>query len=434
MNISEANEQHKFYKNSVILIYFIIVFNCIYKALITFLHFPDFIVYASDFAWVFLGILLIPREKRSDYINNTNIAVLIIGLLFCETLIGYVINLYNPLIYLWGVRTFFRYFVFFMACICFLNKKNVLGILDFLYYILIVNVAFSAFEHMMGYDLDSVTGLYTEGKTIIGGSAGLNVLMCIVCTYSLLQYFHNNWSLGKAAIPLIASVYMAAVGELKGFYVELALIIIFSVILTKLTVKKVLGTIGGLFGLFWGVRIYEYFYGHMNSGFFTTQQILDYAGSNGASYGQHALNRLTALPYMWDNFLIGTVKKIFGLGLGYADTVSFKAFSSQFQETNANLGYQFFFSSLEITNIGALGLLLYVLFLIAVFIYANRMKKNAEPDVIPCYVLTQIICLICVFLMVYNQSLIIDNAAYNIFLVLALPYALERSKKHHNAA
>ena len=61
-------------------------------------------------------------------------------------------------------------------------------ILDFLYKILIVNLIFAILEYTMGYGLDAVTGLYSEGMHTAGGSAALNILMCIVCTHTVIQY------------------------------------------------------------------------------------------------------------------------------------------------------------------------------------------------------------------------------------------------------
>ena len=403
----------------------ILVFNCVYKALINFLRMPAAINYFND-ALCMLLLYAVTISYQKNGIKSAKVPFKIFSILLLETLFGYLLNVYNPLIYIWGLRTLFRYFIFFFACTLFVKRNSIKNTLDFFYKILFVNLIFSTLEYMMGYGLDSVTGLYSAGLNERGGSAALNVLMCVVCTYSVIQYFNKKCSLPKMILPILASVYMSAIGEIKVFYFELVLIFALCTVFTKFSWKKFVGIFGGGALLVIGLSFYNRYYGDRGN-FFTLDAALTYAGTDGTTYGQAALNRTTALPYMWENFLADPIKKLFGLGLGYADTVNFSAFSSGFGKEYSYLGYQYWLASLELTNIGLIGLLFLVLFFISVLFYCTKRKKVDKDNGIY-YSLVQVIVCLSFIWFFYNQGLIIDISAFMVYWILAIPYILANTE------
>ena len=406
-------------------IWCIIVFNCIYKVLVNFLNIPSAINYLNDLlCMLLLYVVLISLQKHG--IRSAKIPARIFCFLLIETVLGYMFNLYSPLVYIWGLRTLFRYFVFFFACTLFVKKDTIERVLDFLYKILIVNLVFATLEYMMGYGLDAVTGLYSEGMHIAGGSAALNILMCIVCTYVTLRYFEKKISLLKMLIPILASIYMSAIGEIKVFYFELILIFALCSLLTKFSWKKLVGIICGIALLVIGIGLYGYYYGDRGT-FFSIESAMMYLGADGSTYGKAALNRTTALPYMWEHVLTDPIKKIFGLGLGYADVVSSPVFSSGFATKYSFLGYQYWFASLELTNIGLLGLVLLTIFYISITRYCSKRKKMDGGNS-SLYCLVQIVVCLTFIWFFYNQALIIDVAAFMLYWIFAIPYILANAE------
>ena len=129
---------------------------------------------------------------------------------------------------------------------------------------------------------------------------------------------------------------------------------------------------------------------------------------------------------MLDNFLTDPFKKLFGLGLGYADNVSTDLLSSGFNKQYSMLGYHYFFSSLEITNIGIVGLSLYYVLVIFIFIYTRKTQNNMPAQYQPYFILTEVVCVLTIFLTFYNQSLILDTAAFNIYLLMSIPFVIKR--------
>ncbi|WP_270496563.1 hypothetical protein [Eisenbergiella porci] len=407
-------------------IWCIIVFNCIYKALVNFLNMPSAINYLNDlFCLLLLYAMSISVQKHG--IRNAKIPARIFLVLLIETVLSYMFNLYSPLVYIWGLRTLFRYFVFFFACTLFVKKDTIERILDFLYKILIVNLIFAILEYTMGYGLDAVTGLYSEGMHTAGGSAALNILMCIVCTHTVIQYYEKKVSLLKMLIPILASIYMSAIGEIKVFYFEIILIFTLCSLFTRFSWKKLVGIFCGVAVLVIGLGLYGHYYGDRGT-FFSIESAMMYLGADGSTYGQAALNRTTALPYMWEHILTDPIKKIFGLGLGYADIVSFPAFSSGFAAKYSFLGYQYWFASLELTNIGLLGVVLLTIFYTNIFIYCSKRKKtDSENGGLYCLVQV-VVCLTFVWFF-YNQALIMDFAAFMLYWILAVPYILTNAEQ-----
>ena len=56
-----------FYNKPSFWIWFIIVFNCTYRALCYFLNLPSSIVYLSDVAWIVLSLMLVKRRSNNLY-------------------------------------------------------------------------------------------------------------------------------------------------------------------------------------------------------------------------------------------------------------------------------------------------------------------------------------------------------------------------------
>ena len=408
-----------FYNKPVFWIWFLIIYNCVYRGAASFLSLPDAMAYLSDIAWIILGLALV--TNRAGILSDAkNVRVLLIAL-FAQTLIGYCVNIYNPLVYLWGFRTFFRYIIFFLACVRFLRLKDIDGIFHFLCGMLFVNALFCAVEFAMGYGLDSVSGLYTFGRSVRGGAAGLNALMCIACIWLLIEYLFKNISLHRMVVPILLCMLMAALSEQKAFYIQFVLILLLCIFLTRFSLKKLVILIAGAALLVVGYLLYSRYYsGRID--LLSVEALMKYAGFDGSSYGSHSLNRFTALPYVLANILTTPAQKLFGLGLGYGDNVKTELISSGFCEAHSDLGYQYFFTSLEGVNIGILGLLLFYGFLLAVFLYARKREKNSPKALRKYFVLSQALCVMTVFFTLYNQSLILDISGFNIYFSLAIPF------------
>ena len=417
----------EFYKKPKNWIWLILMLNFFYKSLVNYLRLPDSINYFNDLGGLVLFHSIIFTYRRKNGIGAATVQLKIILLLLVETLMGYLINMHNPLTYIWGVRILFRFMLFFVACTLYVDETMLEEFFTLIYYLMICSVILTTFQKATGYSLDSVTGFFSLGKRTTGGSAGLNIFMCIVCTYYFVSAINKKVPFYKCVVSMVSCVYMAAIGELKMFYLELIIIIICSSLFTKISIQKIIGSSAGIGVVILGMRIYDFYYGEKNS--LDILSLADYAGANGKTYGaQFSLNRTTAIPYVWNNILDDLSKKLFGLGAGYADKVSSDIFSSGFLKTYGTLGFHMFGLSLELANIGIIGLSIYLAFFISVFVYTSRMqKKSAELN--DYYITCKVIVVIVFVTLMYNASLITDITASFIYFIMAIPFALSNQKK-----
>lgn len=426
--------KRNFYNKPKFYIWAILIWSCFYSAMVHYLHLPAAISYLMDcLCLILLYAVLANVDLTKRSLGSTSG---IIALMLIESVIGYCINIYSPLVFAWGVRTLFRFVLFFVACCCFCDKNMIEKILTFLYVVVLLTVPLVTIQGMQGYNLDSITGFFSMGKYVRGGSSGMNILLTVVSSYAILQYFNKKWPLIKMATAVLSGVYIAALGELKVFYFELLLIMILCVLLTRMSFKKGFGIIVLSALLLAGLSLYQitygngYYYQVRGYTFFSWEAVQDYVGLTGQSYGGlNRLNRATALPYVWNHFLVDAAQKLFGLGCGYADTVSFDAFSSGFLSSHSGLGYQYWFASLELANIGMVGLLLfYALFAVAYKKAVKGKKEEVDEDNKVLYTLAQIMIMIGVITTFYNQALIIDIAAPILYFCMSIPYCLQKKE------
>lgn len=422
-----------FYKRPKFYIWAVLVWSCFYSALVNYLHLPSAISYLIDFmCLILLYVVLTNADLTKRALGSTGT---IIAFMLIEGVLSFAINLYNPLVFVWGIRTLFRFVLYFVACSCYGDKDIVERILSFLYIVVLITVLLVTLQSMQGYDLDAVTGFFSLGKEVRGGSAGMNILLTTVSTYAILQYFNKKWSLVRMMVAVLAGVYIAALGELKVFYFELLLIIVLCVFLTRMSFKKGVGIVilSAIFLI--GLSLYQttygsgYYYQIRGYTFFSWEAIQDYIGLTGESYGSFSsLNRATAMPYVWNYFLGDGLQKLFGLGVGYADNVSFDVFSSGFLSAHNGLGYQFWFASLELANIGAIGLFLFYALFIMAYKKAIKGKKMDEDNKV-LYTTAQVMIIICIVTTFYNQALILDIAAPLAYFCMSIPYCLQKNTK-----
>lgn len=413
-----------------ILISFVILFSNIYKALVTFLKFPSAISYLLDIVWiVFLFIIIKTMTNYNTDKENRGIISLII-LFWIGTIMSWGMNLYSPLLYMWGFRNLFRFYIFLLACILFFQARNIYSIYKMLYILLVINAVFCTIEYfVLHYTLDTVSGLFTAGASVRGGNASLNVLMCIVCTIALALYFEKKKSLVHVALPIILSLYMSTIAEIKAFYIEFAIILISCSLLTKFSLKKLYGLVLAAIGMVIAVRYYYMLFPNFED-IFSLSNLLSYVGTDGSGYGPATiLNRTTAAPYMMKNFMTTLPTKLFGIGLGNADYATASSLlTSSFYLQYGYLCYTWWLLPMLLIENGIIGVLLYILILAYVFIKTTMIKKYANEER-AFLTAVQTFSILGLMLMVYNQSLRLDTAGYVFYFWMAVPFIIQRDLK-----
>lgn len=400
------------------LIYLQIIYNLIIKFLITDFHFPSLLNYGTDV----INLLLFFEVWRNDgygFKKKTVFPIWFALLLFAEGTISFLLDFSSPMLYVWSIRNVYRFFIFFYCCVRTLRCEDIPFIFSIFEKALIINGIVCIYEYFVrGINYDFLGGLFGNG--VSGGNGPLNALMFIVCAYVIIEYVNKNKSIGELLIVLGICLFIAVVGELKFFFFELIIIIIYILAFVSKNFKMLVFVFTAIVVGIIAVNLYGKLYPN-NAGFLSLDFIRDYAFER--SYGSSTdINRLTAVQYIKDNIFKGNLKKIWiGLGIGNGETSQYSFLTSSFYSFYGDrIKYSWFSHAFMFVENGYIGLSLYFAFFVSIYIRAFRnMRNNKWMQLCSLIVLESII------LIVYNQTLRIESMGYAMFLILAMPYLRE---------
>lgn len=417
------NSNVKFRRQNKKIVYFVFLFPFFFSGLIEVFHFPSVVKYVVDVCVCIL--LLTMMFKRRPHISlEGNIMKYWILVFAVYVSCNYIVNYQSPIYFLWGVRNYFRFYIFFMACIYYLHTKDLTKLfqmMSMIYYVHVFVVLVQYF--VLNIDQDNLGGIF---GTQSGCNGWLNIFQVIIVTYSILRYLNKESSIGICILDCGSALVIAALSELKFFYIEFIFIVVMAVLITDFSWKKVIIIIGAGIGMVLSVmilvRIFPYWADKMSF-----KSILDMASSEKGYTLTGDMNRLTFFSRSRKLFLKTPVKTMFGLGIGNCDySDSFLFLTTPFYQKYNLLHYTWLSTAFMFLENGIFGLILYFGFFVAAavhaFLYAKGRKRNKT------YVqLTQIISIVSILIGIYNASLRIE-CAYMLFFTLALPYIIRKDE------
>ncbi len=411
-------------------IYYEIIYNCFIKFFIGFLGLPSFLNYISDFILIILFLLEITskrsNKKRIQRNKEFQIFVLLICFYFIVSIFSFISNQYSILQYLWGFRNNFRFLIFAILCCRIIKKKDLETIFDILFGFFGVNIIAVTYEFFFSgiraRTGDAISGLYSSGIGQGGGNGHLNWLLCIVCVYAIAKYLSKEKRAWYLFYVVAGSVYMASLSELKVFFLELAVIIIGCIGLSKKSIKIGLIGIGGVLSIILGINvIYRYF--PQFADFFKMDTLIAYLGKDAGYQGVGTINRLNAISYVFSRFLHSPLERILGIGLGNADFSSFSFLQSSFYNNYSWTLYQFFYAPFVLIETGILGLISFMAIFIKYVSSAIRMKPNSKES--SSYrVIAIMISIMSIAMIFYNQSLKMETSGYLVHALLVIPFVV----------
>ena len=370
----------------------------------------------SIVAITLLVLVLKDRRLLADRCPQAKWLVLSVGLFFLSTLAGQLRD-FHPLYYLSGLNNSIPYFVFFFACILYLpmqERDSYMRILDGVFWL---NFAVSMYQFfVLGIKWDFLGGIF---GVMVGCNASTTTLLVLAVTVSVVRYLNQQEKGWICLSKCIASLVIAALAELKFFFLMFAAIIVLTVLMTKFSRKKLYLLLGGVIGTVLGIQLlYLVFPGWEN--WFSLDKIIQTATSTAGYTGVGDYNRLTAIPRVWTEFLNSGYRKLFGLGLGNCDGGFTDALTPAFYYDNYHLHYILFLSGFILLETGLVGSLLYLAFYPGVFLLAHHLERSGKADPVYCQI-GKIMVLYSLVLYVYNSSLRSEDS-YLIFFSLALPF------------
>lgn len=383
----------------------------------------SFVKYTVDIAWLaLLGILV--STKRYVLNRQTKKLICIITAFVLVSLLGFLGGFQSVFYYLWGFRNNIRFFVFFVACIVYLDRKNadaLLSIMDKIFYINLFVTLFQFFA--LGIKQDYLGGVFGVSK---GCNAYTNIFLVLVVSCHLLRYMNGLETFKECVLKCLFSLLIAALAELKMFFLEFVLIVVLASVFTRFSSRKLWITLAAIVSFAVMMHVLDILFPHFKN-WFAIGKIWDSLTSSSGYTNTNDMNRLTSIYISWNRYLDTGFRKMFGLGLGNCDYASgYEFLTTPFYNKHSQLHYMWFLSSFLILETGLVGLSVYIYFFIQVFFCARERERQKTGMAFYCQ-LAKIIAILCPILVIYDSSLRTE-AAYMIFFTLALPFIrLEKS-------
>lgn len=392
---------------------FIFFFPVAQAFLTELLPIPDAIKFLCD---GFLVLLLLKLfSQRFTKIDNYSMPfVVIVGLFFFITLVGYLFNYQSVFYYLWGLRNNIRMFVAFFAFAYLADWEDAKGWIKALDVLFVINFAVVILQYFSGYGQDYIGGIFGTSK---GCNGSLLIFLCIVFTKTILSFMKGEEKTGKCIFVSVASLLVSTLSELKMFFILFILILFMASFMTAHSIKKTLFFAFGavlvvLFSTLLTV-LYKDF-----TDFLSFDSLIKALTDTGYATDED-IGRFTALPIISQRFLPGFFRKLFGLGLGNCDSSSLSMFNTPFFESHQTVHYSYFSYAFLFLETGFVGLALYASFFVASFFVSRKLKKLEMADEFACQ-MSIILSVISLILLVYNSSLRME-IGFMLFFVLALP-------------
>lgn len=392
---------------------FIFFFPAAQAFLTELLPIPDAIKFLCD-GFLFLLLLKLFSQRFTKIDNYSMPFVVIVGLFFFITLVGYLFNYQSVFYYLWGLRNNIRMFVAFFAFAYLADWEDAKGWIKALDVLFVINFAVVILQYFSGYGQDYIGGIFGTSK---GCNGSLLIFLCIVFAKTILSFMRGEEKMSKCIFVSVASLLVSTLSELKMFFILFILILFMASFVTAHSIKKTLFFAFGavlvvLFSTLLTV-LYKDF-----TDFLSFDSLIKALTDTGYATDED-IGRFTALPVISQRFLPGFFRKLFGLGLGNCDSSSLSMFNTPFFESHQTVHYSYFSYAFLFLETGFVGLALYASFFVASFFVSRKLKKLEMADEFACQ-MSIILSVISLILLVYNSSLRME-IGFMLFFVLALP-------------
>ena len=378
------------------------------------LKFPSIIKYSIDVMWLLLLVILFVGRQITIKRNISPFIALVSFWLLYVVLV-YIFNYQSIFYFLWGLRNNFRFYVAFFAFATFFDEADIEFSFKFIDILFWINVPVSLIQFfILGYKQDYLGGIFGVFR---GCNAYTTVLFAFVVTKSLLHYFEGKEKTGLFLSKCGVSLVLAAMAELKFYFILFVIMLIISMVMTKFSWRKLIAILLVAFLLSFAGSVLTVVFGAKEE--LTFQKILELATTDSYATGED-LGRFTAIPTIAKNFLTDFQDRMFGMGLGNCDTSAFPICNTPFFQTYEYLHYSWFSSAFLFLETGYVGLGLNLAFYVLALILSVRKLKQPDCNRLYCQ-MAIVFAVTCIVLTFYNSALR-KEVGYIAYFVLALPF------------
>ncbi|MBE6622771.1 MAG: hypothetical protein E7621_01055 [Ruminococcaceae bacterium] len=378
------------------------------------LKLPSLTKYTIDLMWCLLLTFLFVSKKIRIKKNITPLVVLVVFWLLYVAFV-YLFNYQSIFYFLWGIRNNLRFYIAFMAFASFLEEEDVDLAFNFLDLLFWINIPVSLYQFfVLGCQQDYLGGIFGIER---GCNAYTSVFFALIITKSLLRYFEGQEKPGICLLKCGLSLILAAMAELKFYFVLFVIMVLISMIMTKFSWKKFVVLISFALLISFAGSILTFLFGSNEE--LTFQRIIELTTSENYATGED-LGRFTAIPTIAKSILTHWTDRMFGMGLGNCDTSAFAICNTPFFQKYEYLHYSWFSSAFLFLETGYLGLMLNLSFYFtAMFLSIRRLNKgNGNKLYCQIAIVFSVLCLILTF---YNSALR-KEVGYIAYFALSLPF------------
>ena len=380
------------------------------------------VIYVIDFINICLLVSIVGKKVWKQYFPLLVSYFIIVFLGMGIAIFNYAQWEGNLLFSIIEIRSMVRFPIFFLACVICLDEITIKKIFRILTVFFYVNSVYILYQYVTYHP----PGVWMRGDllngffgTTTGGNTYVNVLMICVVSYWLCQWSQKKCSLYKFVVPLMISVAIAALIELKMYFIEVAIIYIWYIVTQKKSIKVILQNVVvivitimvGSFALQYMYEEYPWFRDTMSlAGLFTM-------ATSGGYSNEMDLNRLTGIfTVASDIFKYNPFDVLFGIGLGNGSVLSIGNSMTSFAKMYAGIHYSWFSAVYLFVQTGAIGLISYIFTFVYFFI---KKKKNASFSS-----MSQVLSILAILLLFYGEALKTD-AGYFVYFAIACGFVYE---------
>lgn len=407
----------------------ILLLGPFFMALLTqMLHMPHAIKYIYDICCVAL-ICLMLKSVRIKKIEKQALKLQNWILLFAVvTFIVYIINYQSIFYYIWGMRNNFRGYIVFLAVIYFLKEKNVYEIFEVFDKLFYLNAAVMIVQFLLlGYKQDNLGGVFGVES---GCNAYVNLFFCIITIISYVKYTEHTIKFKKLFVQIFLMLILAALAELKFFYVEFIILIFVGTLVTQFSWKKLAVVLAAIFALMVGYGIFMSVFPDVDM---SVNGLYEYASSDKGYTSSGDLNRLNFLPAINKKIFKNPINQIWGLGMGNCEyATGMDLLTTPFSKKYNYLHYEWMSTTFMYLENGWIGFLFFFGFFVQICVRCiTELKKETIKN--KTFFRIAFLCgIVAMMNAFYNVSLRMESC-FMIYLLLAIPWCGKDRKENIDA-
>lgn len=410
------------------LLWFEIMYICVVQNLI-WIGFKTTITIICDIVNCFLILFLIKYFRRVKVSYQVNkIFYSCYGMFFVVGTFSAMVNGLVPVLWVWSIRNFGRFFIVFVSATVFFSLDDYYLFKKLLFLLSHLNFILCLFQFgVIGNKGDYIGGLFGIQAGV--ANTWMNTFLVIVAVVYISEWLCGKEKMWKVMMVLSEGLSIAVIAELKFYFIELAIVILWTIVVVKktnLVLKRIMGvTCFSLVALLITIPILYSMFPTFND-FFNIRKIIEIAGKSYTGTGD--LSRTKAIVEIIDKlFDKDVLKSVIGVGLGNGEySTNNEIFQSSFFKTYQAYRYHWFTDAFVMVETGLIGVGLYGLSFIALLFKAMKKYKAGKLNK-GCHLNVILLAPLSLLLCIYNISLNTE-ITYILYIALAFGCLYKESK------